>query len=591
MELSKGATSNITIPLAANNNNGNVQKCGKKSKNRRQQQGAWRFRKITMISVVSLYIFLKYGANFQSQNDLDIQFNNRFSRNLLQLEEENVTKNENQGAQVLDGEKLLTKENEENIYEDVNNNNTPSVEQEKVENTHNDNLNNMDLGDRSQELDNGSNVDDDENDNNTDLSEGATGETEKTRTLEDNENEDEENLKMDSSSEKNAEQRNTALSDLSKHISRNAVAFIKKRGFASYGMDRNVQNTKSETCNSGEDNKDDVLNRDNTDISRSKKDLSKYILKTAPLENNTDINVLHVLMDSANDPLNNELMCPKISNVKDVNEDGEITGKIKKNKKKGAAVPPNVAGDDDFFSESCNMTEKKKKKKRKIKKTCKMLRRVKRYEKDLEKYFPKIIRYIPEYSTDNAYKMHKLIFGDIEHNSNVGAYSTSTYCYEITDFDERLRDSTIKKMIDNLDHVPDKQDMFSIWWQVVRNEKYKYINVQNHLRQIFHDMKNEGKIANCVLNERWLECQELAEKKFGLLFTEIQNMCYEMIKNDNITLPVFKEYINSLRTLIADISENVQAEGTNILKAPFVSKKDIPQVSKGAKYWLKCFFN
>ncbi|SBS96576.1 Plasmodium exported protein (PHIST), unknown function [Plasmodium malariae] len=533
----------------------------------------------------------KYGANFQSQNDLDIQFNNRFSRNLLQLEEENVTKNENQGAQVLDGEKLLTKENEENIYEDVNNNNTPSVEQEKVENTHNDNLNNMDLGDRSQELDNGSNVDDDENDNNTDLSEGATGETEKTRTLEDNENEDEENLKMDSSSEKNAEQRNTALSDLSKHISRNAVAFIKKRGFASYGMDRNVQNTKSETCNSGEDNKDDVLNRDNTDISRSKKDLSKYILKTAPLENNTDINVLHVLMDSANDPLNNELMCPKISNVKDVNEDGEITGKIKKNKKKGAAVPPNVAGDDDFFSESCNMTEKKKKKKRKRKKTCKMLRRVKRYEKDLEKYFPKIIRYIPEYSTDNAYKMHKLIFGDIEHNSNVGAYSTSTYCYEITDFDERLRDSTIKKMIDNLDHVPDKQDMFSIWWQVVRNEKYKYINVQNHLRQIFHDMKNEGEIANCVLNERWLECQELAEKKFGLLFTEIQNMCYEMIKNDNITLPVFKEYINSLRTLIADISENVQAEGTNILKAPFVSKKDIPQVSKGAKYWLKCFFN
>ncbi|KAI4835538.1 hypothetical protein MKS88_004748 [Plasmodium brasilianum] len=179
----------------------------------------------------------------------------------------------------------------------------------------------------------------------------------------------------------------------------------------------------------------------------------------------------------------------------------------------------------------------------------------------LAKYFGKSLRNDIEGNVEDTNEMNKLLFGDIDYNSNVGGYTTSTFYYDMSVCDERLRDSKINENLETLDQITSK----------------------DYFKKIANDMKKDGEIADFALNIRWNQSEAFLDNKFKNQYELTKKMFYEMMNTYNLTSNTFKEYVEKFRSSWKYLAENVKEECENILKAPFTKLREIPKNAKRIK--------
>ncbi|SBS95846.1 hypothetical protein PMALA_049670 [Plasmodium malariae] len=457
-----------------------------------------------------------YGAEFGDCYDSKVQFNEKYLRNLTEISEN--LKNDKNKQEINDGNMVLTEEDNTIIYE-IPNDETPFHEEDIEQHEYNDDIYIVDIKNTPQDryinyiLEDSnkqaarSDIYDYEYDNNYDMSKKTEAVKSKILTLDDYKKAAQENLK------------------------KNMVQFIQKKR----GTNQNGEQEKASGVNYL-----DYIIEDNIDLSKyKKKDPLKYIIKDGP-----------------------EDKFEKRSEEKTENKTEEKFFENDMGNEKNIYYDIKDIGDNGNVYFSCLRCQKKKKKK-----ICKMQKRVNRYEV-LAKYFGKSLRNDIEGNVEDTNEMNKLLFGDIDYNSNVGGYTTSTFYYDMSVCDERLRDSKINENLETLDQITSK----------------------DYFKKIANDMKKDGEIADFALNIRWNQSEAFLDNKFKNQYELTKKMFYEMMNTYNLTSNTFKEYVEKFRSSWKYLAENVKEECENILKAPFTKLREIPKNAKRIKYWTNFFF-
>ncbi|GAB65074.1 hypothetical protein PCYB_042780 [Plasmodium cynomolgi strain B] len=361
--------------------------------------------------------------------------------------------------------------------------------------------------------------------------------------------------------------------------------------------------------------KDDVMSDITINLSKyKKKDPEKYAVKD-DLVSRLKNEVIFALEDTGDDILAEEFSFLLENFFDDANEEkkvyvgsglmddqtyfsklqelyDEIDNDDKKEKEKKEKAKMEEELEKQKYKES---KEGKKKEKKKQKKLCRMGKIVKKYAEDEPKNIERSLRYDREEHIDDPDEMEELLFGEFKTLEKYGTHKTSTFYYEMTCFDERLRNHDINTKLEEMNEVPEKWQLLSLYWQSYRNERHKYLAVKKYLLQKFLDLKQkEGSETPQKFNKRWKKCEEIVDNNFTKQHEHINDVFYTFVAKENLSKHEFKEILKDVRNSWKEVTLKTKdeclahIEGSIVLKEP---AKPQPPPAKGLSFWKKFKFN
>ncbi|SOV84372.1 Plasmodium exported protein (PHISTb), unknown function [Plasmodium sp.] len=174
-----------------------------------------------------------------------------------------------------------------------------------------------------------------------------------------------------------------------------------------------------------------------------------------------------------------------------------------------------------------------------------------------------------ENSNNDIFKNYKTLF------NNLSQYEKNKFSDKSDSMVFNEKDNQIYKKIELLKSDNDniRENMKSIWMEVMGNERRKYDNLRISLYNFYNDLKRIHKVPKTFAEEKWQECNEIILIGGQNMETYIDNIFYDWIDNkNNLNINEFKIIVNANRFAWKKLNENVKSSCEGILNKTFEAK-------------------
>ncbi|KJP88361.1 hypothetical protein AK88_01977 [Plasmodium fragile] len=236
----------------------------------------------------------------------------------------------------------------------------------------------------------------------------------------------------------------------------------------------------------------------------------------------------------------------------------------------------------------------KRNKKKKFKwprKVCTMQKMVNKYAKEISKGHKSEFRYDKQDHIDDTGKMDELLFGGFHKLQEYETHKTSAFLYEMTCLDERLSDSEINSKLNEMEEVPEKWELLSLYWQSYRNEEQKYL-----LQKLVNPRNNQPIETVQKYSTTWKKCAKVVRNNFTKQHEHVNEVFYTLMAKDKLSREDFKRILNDFRASWKQVTLKTANECMAILKTPPVSEAKFSRyegsgyIAEGERYIIIGFF-
>ncbi|EUD63817.1 hypothetical protein C922_05803, partial [Plasmodium inui San Antonio 1] len=142
-----------------------------------------------------------------------------------------------------------------------------------------------------------------------------------------------------------------------------------------------------------------------------------------------------------------------------------------------------------------------------------------------------------------------------------GASGTCNFCYEYTCFDERLSNNELDTKLRELQEMPERWELFFIYWQSYRNETEQYYRVSRAFVKTLLELRS--KRSNMTLEdykEEWKRCEAVVGNNFIKQQDHVANVFYTFIDRENLSNDDFKNILEEIRASWKEVTIRTKKE-------------------------------
>ncbi|ANQ09265.1 Uncharacterized protein PCOAH_00031830 [Plasmodium coatneyi] len=200
------------------------------------------------------------------------------------------------------------------------------------------------------------------------------------------------------------------------------------------------------------------------------------------------------------------------------------------------------------------------------------------YLEEVPKSNTRSSRYDEEEYIDATGELDKLLFGELVLLEKYKTHRVSIFHYEMLDFDERLSDSEINNKLEEMEELPKKCELASLYWQSYINEIHKYADVIKRLFKKFLELKKKQTTETVKkYNKKWEKCGEIIGYNFKKQRDHVNDVFSTFTEKENFNREEFKEILNDIRDSWEKVTLKVTDECIALLEEPiFVEAECIP---------------
>ncbi|SBO25519.1 Plasmodium exported protein, unknown function [Plasmodium knowlesi strain H] len=167
--------------------------------------------------------------------------------------------------------------------------------------------------------------------------------------------------------------------------------------------------------------------------------------------------------------------------------------------------------------------------------------------------------------------MNELLFGEFKKWEDSGAHTIPSSHYEVLCFEDRLNDYEINKELNEMEEMPKKCELVSLYWQSFMNEKRKYINANKRLFKKFLELKKKQNFETIAkYNNKWKKCSKIVGTNFKEQREYVNDIFYTHMTKENLSKDEFKEILGHVRDSWKEVTLKVTKECAAILEKPIV---------------------
>ncbi|SBS81730.1 Plasmodium exported protein (PHISTb), unknown function [Plasmodium ovale curtisi] len=141
--------------------------------------------------------------------------------------------------------------------------------------------------------------------------------------------------------------------------------------------------------------------------------------------------------------------------------------------------------------------------------------------------------------------------------------------YQCSSIDDKLNDTEVDKMINELDHFPSKESLYRIWWNVFRNERTKYENVNKDLLNISKKFQKKYRSNDQFTRKQFQKCQHITSTGMFNKEYEILNLFYRWINKESLTSAEFKKFVRCTRNNYKNFLLDTKKECVQLIEEAF----------------------
>ncbi|CAA9986434.1 Plasmodium exported protein, unknown function [Plasmodium knowlesi strain H] len=181
------------------------------------------------------------------------------------------------------------------------------------------------------------------------------------------------------------------------------------------------------------------------------------------------------------------------------------------------------------------------------------------------------LRYDEEEHIDDEEEMNELLFGEFKKWENYGTHTIPSSHYEVLCFEDRLNDYEINKELNEMEKMPKKCELVSLYWQSFMNEKSKYINANKRLFKKFLELKKKQNLETMgKYNNKWKKCSKIVGTNFKEQREYVNDIFYTHMTKENLSKDEFKGILGHVRESWKEVTLKVTQECVALLEEPIV---------------------
>ncbi|OTN64086.1 Uncharacterized protein PKNOH_S140292000 [Plasmodium knowlesi] len=188
-----------------------------------------------------------------------------------------------------------------------------------------------------------------------------------------------------------------------------------------------------------------------------------------------------------------------------------------------------------------------------------------------EKNNTRSLRYDEEEHIYDEEGMNELLFGEFKKWEDSGAHTIPSSHYEVLCFEDRLNDYEINKELNEMEEMPKKCELVSLYWQSYINEKSKYINANKRLFKKFLELKKKQNFGTMgKYNNKWKKCSKIVGTNFKEQREYVNDIFYTHMTKENLSKDEFKGILGHVRDSWKEVTLKVTQECVALLEEPIV---------------------
>ncbi|KJP86846.1 hypothetical protein AK88_03555 [Plasmodium fragile] len=168
-------------------------------------------------------------------------------------------------------------------------------------------------------------------------------------------------------------------------------------------------------------------------------------------------------------------------------------------------------------------------------------------------------------------KRDEFLSGDSRKLDRNGTDSSIAFHYEMTCFDERLRDSEINKRLEQMEEEPHKWELLSLYWQSYRNERSKYLALKKSLQEKFIELQKKQTIASVqIYNNKWKKCEEIINNNLTKQNEHVNEVFRTMVAKEKLSTYEFEKILYDFRESWKEVTIQTKNECIALLEEPIL---------------------
>ncbi|KJP87307.1 hypothetical protein AK88_02987 [Plasmodium fragile] len=156
-----------------------------------------------------------------------------------------------------------------------------------------------------------------------------------------------------------------------------------------------------------------------------------------------------------------------------------------------------------------------------------------------------------------------------EDREKYGIHRSIAFHYEMSCFDERLRDSEINKKLEQMKEEPHTWELLSLYWQSYRNERSKYRALKKSLKEKLLELQKKQTIATPdIYNKKWKKCEEIINNNLTKQHEHVSDVFYTMVAKEKLSRDEFEKILYDFRESWKEVTLKTADECIAIIGEP-----------------------
>ncbi|KJP88876.1 hypothetical protein AK88_01370 [Plasmodium fragile] len=150
-----------------------------------------------------------------------------------------------------------------------------------------------------------------------------------------------------------------------------------------------------------------------------------------------------------------------------------------------------------------------------------------------------------------------------------GTDRSIAFQYEMSCFDERLTDSEINKILEELEEEHHKWELLSLYWQSYRNERSKYLALKKSLQEKFLELQKKQTIATLeIYNKKWNKCEQIVSNNLTEQNEHVNSVFRTMLAKEKLSKHEFEKILYDFRQSWKEVTTNTADECIALMEEP-----------------------
>ncbi|EUD65078.1 hypothetical protein C922_04478 [Plasmodium inui San Antonio 1] len=198
----------------------------------------------------------------------------------------------------------------------------------------------------------------------------------------------------------------------------------------------------------------------------------------------------------------------------------------------------------------------------------------------LPEYSESSVRYNTEEHVDDSDERHELLFQRLRTLKKYTTPRAHTFYYEYIYSRGGLSNYEIDIKLGEMEEVPKKRKLCSLYWQSYRNEQQKYFAVREYLVEKFLELRKEqSHEAVLKYNEKWEKSEEIVGNNFTEQHQHVADVFYTFVGKEKFSRDNFKEILKDMRASWKEVTRKTRDECVALFEEPVVLGQGV-QVTK-----------